>query len=134
MNYVKDMVDHISIQKESIDEVAGSSEEMSHSIEEISNYVQLSLSNTRNAITISADSLKTINESFTYIDQSFEEMNIVQNKMHHVVEGTKEIETVVNLINEVADRTNLLSLNASIEAARSGEAGRGFSVVAHEIK
>ena len=134
MNYVKDMVDYISIQKESVNEVAASSEEMSYSIEDIANHVQTSLNNTRDAISNSSDSLKTINESFIYIDQSFEEIKMVQNKMNTVVEGTKEIDTVVDIINGVAERTNLLSLNASIEAARSGETGRGFSVVANEIK
>lgn len=134
MTYVKDMVDHISIQKESVDEVAASSEEMSQAIEEIANHVQTSLSTTMEAVSISADSLETINESFIYINKSFEEINMVQNKMHNVVEHTKEIDTVVNIINQVAEQTNLLALNASIEAARSGDAGRGFAVVANEIK
>ncbi len=50
MDYVKDMVDSISLQKESVDEVAASSEEMSHSIEEISHYVQTTLNNTKEAV------------------------------------------------------------------------------------
>ena len=118
MDYVKDMVDHISIQKESVEEVAASSEEMSHAIEEVANHVQTSLTTTKEAVSISTNSLETIHESFTYINQAFEKINKVQDKMQLVVENTKEIDTVVNIINEVAERTNLLSLTQSIVAAK----------------
>jgi methyl-accepting chemotaxis protein len=134
MDYVKDMVDNISIQKKSMEEVSVSSGEMSRAIEEVADYVQSSLSITEETVSTSKISIKTINESFDYISKSFQEISVVQNKMLSVVESTKEIDALVNIISQVAEQTNLLALNASIEAARAGEAGRGFAVVANEIK
>jgi methyl-accepting chemotaxis protein len=134
MNYVKDMVDNINLQRRQLEEVAASSEEMSSSIEEMSNYVQKTLITTDEAVSNSTYSIKTVNESFNHINKSLEEINMAQSKMHNVTKNAKEIDAVVDLINQVAEQTNLLALNASIEAARAGESGRGFSVVANEIK
>src|SRR6185503_10897845 len=54
--------------------------------------------------------------------------------MREMGKRASEINSIVDTINLIAERTNLLSLNASIEAARAGEAGRGFGVVAEEIR
>jgi len=93
--------------------VAASSEELSASIAEISGQVTRSTTVAREAV---------------------EEIDQANVTMNGLVDSSQKIGAVIRLINDIAEQTNLLALNATIEAARAGEAGKGFAVVASEVK
>ncbi len=79
-------------------------------------------------------SLETAQEGGRAVEKSLEKITRGMEATRFLEERTARIEEVVSLIGDVADQTELLSLNAAIEAARAGEAGRGFTVVAQQVR
>ncbi|EHQ90072.1 methyl-accepting chemotaxis protein [Desulfosporosinus youngiae] len=80
---------------------------------------------------VSLNQLREVNE---LKDRVMLDANIMGEKIAQLVEMANRVNTIVQGVGEIAEQTNLLALNASIEAARAGENGRGFSVVAEEIR
>ncbi|OAV41022.1 methyl-accepting chemotaxis protein [Clostridium saccharobutylicum] len=96
--------------------------------------IQVVDSNSREIGSMASDSSNEMNElniSVTNIGKSFKEF---YNKIITLGKDINEINEITNLINSISEQTNLLALNAAIEAARAGESGKGFSVVAEEIR
>jgi methyl-accepting chemotaxis protein len=97
----------------SVNAVAGATEELSASVEEISRQVR---------------------QSATVVEQTGQRTDKSISEIESLAAATQRIDGVLALIQTIAEQTNLLALNATIEAARAGEAGRGFAVVASEVK
>ena len=134
MDFLSQMVNGVTQQNASTQNALASVEEMNASIREVSEYIERTNISSEKAADIAKESYSEAEELKEAMGEINESMSDVNKRIDNLIDLSNGIGGIVEAIQSISQRTNLLALNAAIEASRAGEAGRGFSVVADDIR
>jgi twitching motility protein PilJ len=121
-------------QDQEITNTSSAVEELTVSMKQVSNNAEASAESARRALDAAEQGNRSVRNTLEGMQRIRGSVQITAKKIKSLGDRSLEISEIINVINDITEQTNLLALNAAIEAARAGEAGRGFGVVADEIR